>query len=117
MLGDDLLGVGPGAVGVGVVAGPEDVLGADQVAGGQAGDVLHEGGAHVAAEVGAGGRVGGEAVGAAQEAVALEGVVQALHEVGDPADVVLDREGDQVRVALEDAAEDHRPQGALGEPG
>src|SRR6267143_3849561 len=100
---DDLLRVRPGRGLVRVVGRPHHLVDADEMAAGDADEVVDIGGPHLALEVFARLELIGEAGG---DALALEGAVHALQIIGQPADIVLGGDELQLWKAVEHAGED-----------
>src|SRR5579862_3327189 len=97
------LGVRPRGLGVRIVAGPHEVVDPDVVAFAEADRILHEGPEHLAPEIEAR-RLLQLALGPVP--VLLPQVVGVVLEEGDPADLTLDGDELQVRVALHHEAVD-----------
>ena len=99
---NDLLGVGPRAVAVGIVGGPHDVLEVAQLPHGLRAPVVdNEAGVDLALEV-LGGKERELEVGEA----AVVGVVHAFQHEGEPTYATLAEDGVEPRVAFQDARED-----------
>ena len=114
LLGDQLARLRPRRVGVGEVAGPQQVLVREQVQRVVRGQVVLERGVHVVADVLA--RQLRQPLDDAALGVHPGGVVHAVHVVRQPAGVALGDHQLQVGVALEHAAEHHQPHHVLDGP-
>src|SRR5437016_7193019 len=107
---DDLLRVRPGRSLVRVVGRPHHLVDTDEMAAGDADEVVDVGGPHLALKVLARFQLIGEAGG---DPLALEGAIHALQIIGQPADIVLGGDDLQLRKAVEHAREDQHAERLL----